>query len=42
LGYLLSCSRHCGSHANAATTLGGPNVRVRVVGLCSAAGDPGP
>ena len=29
-GYLLGCSRHCRSHANAVTTLGDPNVRVRV------------
>jgi hypothetical protein len=42
LGYLLGCSRHCGSHANAVTTLGDPNVRVRVGGLCSDAGDPRP
>ena len=28
--YLLGCSHHCGSHANAATALGDPNVRVRV------------
>ena len=42
LGYLLGCSRHCGSHANAAQTLGDPNVgeRVRVCAVLRATRGP--